>query len=55
MEMFDGTIVTTSAPKMIAHALNVSVGRISPVIIADMITLAVLIWPERLDGGSLRR
>jgi EmrB/QacA subfamily drug resistance transporter len=54
MEMLDGTIVTTSAPK-IAHALHVSVGSIALVITAYMVTLAVLIalsgWMAARFGG----
>jgi EmrB/QacA subfamily drug resistance transporter len=42
MEMLDGTIVTTSAPK-IAHSLNTSIGSIALVITAYLVTLAVLI------------
>lgn len=42
MEMLDGTIVTTSAPR-IAHALAVPVGSIALVITAYLVTLAVLI------------
>ena len=54
MEMLDGTIVTTSAPK-IAHALQVSVGSIALVITAYLVTLAVLIplsgWMAARFGG----
>ena len=54
MEMLDGTIVTTSAPK-IARDLHVSVGSISLVITAYLITLAVLIglsgWLAARFGG----
>src|SRR5579875_2785223 len=54
MEMLDGTIVTTSAPK-IARDLHVSVGSISLVITAYLITLAVLIalsgWMAARFGG----
>ncbi|MGH2860566.1 MAG: MFS transporter [Solirubrobacteraceae bacterium] len=54
MEMLDGTIVTTSAPK-IAHALHVSVGSIALVITAYLVTLAVLIplsgWMAARFGG----
>ena len=54
MEMLDGTIVTTSAPK-IAHSLHVPVGSIALVITAYMITLAVLIalsgWMAARFGG----
>jgi len=42
MEMLDGTIVTTSAPR-IAQALHVSIGGIGLVITAYLVTLAVLI------------
>jgi EmrB/QacA subfamily drug resistance transporter len=42
MEMLDGTIVTTSAPK-IAAALHTSIGSIALVITAYLVTLAVLI------------
>jgi len=42
MEMLDGTIVTTSAPK-IAEALHVPAGSISVVITAYLVTLAALI------------
>jgi EmrB/QacA subfamily drug resistance transporter len=42
MEMLDGTIVTTSAPK-IAAALHVPAGSISVVITAYLVTLAALI------------
>ena len=42
MEMLDGTIVTTSAPK-IAHSLHTSIGSIALVITAYLVTLAVLI------------
>jgi EmrB/QacA subfamily drug resistance transporter len=42
MEMLDGTIVTTSAPK-IAHALHTSIESIALVITAYLVTLAVLI------------
>ena len=42
MEMLDGTIVTTSAPR-IARALAVPVGSIALVITAYLVTLAVLI------------
>jgi EmrB/QacA subfamily drug resistance transporter len=42
MEMLDGTIVTTSAPK-IAQALHVPAGSISVVITAYLVTLAALI------------
>jgi EmrB/QacA subfamily drug resistance transporter len=42
MEMLDGTIVTTSAPK-IAHALHVQAGSIGIVITAYLVTLAALI------------
>lgn len=54
MEMLDGTIVTTSAPR-IAHALGVSVGSIALVITAYLVTLAVLIplsgWLAARFGG----
>jgi EmrB/QacA subfamily drug resistance transporter len=54
MEMLDGTIVTTSAPK-IARDLHVSVASISLVITAYLITLAVLIalsgWMAARFGG----
>ncbi|MGC9220750.1 MAG: MFS transporter [Solirubrobacteraceae bacterium] len=54
IEMMDGTIVTTSAPK-IAHALGVSVGSIGLVITAYLITQAVLIplsgWVTARIGG----
>jgi EmrB/QacA subfamily drug resistance transporter len=54
MEMLDGTIVTTSAPK-IAHALHVPVGSIALVITAYLVTLAVLIplsaWMAARFGG----
>ncbi len=54
MENLDGTIVTTSAPK-IAHALHVSVGSIALVITAYLVTLAVLIplsgWLAARFGG----
>jgi EmrB/QacA subfamily drug resistance transporter len=54
MEMLDGTIVTTSAPR-IAHALQVSVGSIALVITAYLVTLAVLIplsgWLAARFGG----
>jgi EmrB/QacA subfamily drug resistance transporter len=54
MEMLDGTIVTTSAPR-IAHALHVSVGSIALVITAYLVTLAVLIplsgWLAARFGG----
>ncbi len=54
MEMLDGTIVTTSAPK-IAHALHVSVGSIALVITGYLVTLAVLIplsgWMAARFGG----
>ena len=54
MEMLDGTIVTTSAPK-IAHALHVPVGSIALVITAYLVTLAVLIplsgWIAARFGG----
>ena len=54
MEMLDGTIVTTSAPK-IAHALHVPVGSIALVITAYLVTLAVLIplsgWLAARFGG----
>jgi EmrB/QacA subfamily drug resistance transporter len=42
MEMLDGTIVTTSAPK-IAEALHIPAGSISVVITAYLVTLAALI------------
>ena len=42
MEMLDGTIVTTSAPR-IGHSLHVSAGSISVVITAYLVTLAALI------------
>jgi len=42
MEMLDGTIVTTSAPR-IAHALHVPAGSVSVVITAYLVTLAALI------------
>jgi EmrB/QacA subfamily drug resistance transporter len=54
MEMLDGTIVTTSAPK-IAHALGVPIGSIALVITAYLVTLAVLIplsgWLAARFGG----
>jgi EmrB/QacA subfamily drug resistance transporter len=54
MEMLDGTIVTTSAPK-IAHALHVSVGSVALVMTAYLVTLAVLIplsaWMAARFGG----
>jgi EmrB/QacA subfamily drug resistance transporter len=54
MEMLDGTIVTTSAPR-IAHALHVPVGSIALVITAYLVTLAVLIplsgWLAARFGG----
>lgn len=54
MEMLDGTIVTTSAPR-IAHALQVSVGSIALVITAYLVTLALLIplsgWMAARFGG----
>jgi len=54
MEMLDGTIVTTSAPR-IAHALHVSVGSIALVITAYLVTLALLIplsgWMAARFGG----
>ncbi len=54
MEMLDGTIVTTSAPK-IAHALHVSPGSIALVITAYLVTLALLIplsgWMAARFGG----
>jgi len=54
MEMLDGTIVTTSAPR-IAHALHVSVGEIALVITSYLIALAVLIpasgWIAARFGG----
>jgi EmrB/QacA subfamily drug resistance transporter len=54
MEMLDGTIVTTSAPR-IAHALHVSVGSIALVITAYLVTLAVSIplsgWMAARYGG----
>jgi EmrB/QacA subfamily drug resistance transporter len=56
MEMLDGTIVTTSAPK-IAHVLSVSVGSIALVITAYLVTLAVLIplsgWMAARFGGRV--
>ncbi len=56
MEMLDGTIVTTSAPR-IAHALHVSVGSIALVITAYLVTLAVLIplsgWMAARLGGRV--
>jgi len=42
MEMLDGTIVTTSAPR-IAHSLNLTTGGISLIITAYLVTLAALI------------
>jgi EmrB/QacA subfamily drug resistance transporter len=52
--MLDGTIVTTSAPR-IAHALGGSVGSIALVITAYLVTLAVLIplsgWLAARFGG----
>jgi EmrB/QacA subfamily drug resistance transporter len=54
MEMLDGTIVTTSAPR-IARALHVSVGNIGLVITAYVVALAVLIplsgWLAARLGG----
>jgi len=54
IEMLDGTIVTTSAPK-IAHALHVPVGSISLVITAYLVTQGVLIplsgWVTARVGG----
>ncbi len=54
MEMLDGTIVTTSAPR-IARALHVSAGSIALVITAYLVTLAVLIplsgWMAARFGG----
>jgi EmrB/QacA subfamily drug resistance transporter len=54
MDMLDGTIVTTSAPK-IAHALGVPVTSIALVITAYLITLSVLIalsgWIAARFGG----
>ena len=54
MEMLDGTIVITSAPK-IARALHVPVGSIALVITAYLLTLAVLIplsgWIAARFGG----
>ena len=54
MEMLDGKIVTTSAPR-IAQALHVSIGGIGLVITAYLVTLAVLIplsgWIAARLGG----
>jgi MFS family permease len=54
IELLDGTIVTTSAPK-IARALHVSVGSIGLLITAYLVTVAVLIplsgWTAARLGG----
>src|ERR1700689_5542213 len=42
MELLDGTIVTTSAPR-IAYALHVPAGSVSVIITAYLVTLAALI------------